>query len=248
MFCDSFKDAYKSTFFFTYWMTLYNTFYIFLILLLQDIPVFQCLSIIILIIICMLASATSKPFKEKSVALIFFSNFACILIVAIINLGLAIQTAVYGVTSANDQVGSVVFYIILMNSGANMIIMLGKMIDKAITIIKNQMNRNKKPTAAIPRQVQIVSPNHPQDAYEVHNPRLESQNNNQSNGSPLRNNDVSVESVSRRYETSRYNIQNSLRTKSSRRRNEDITINSEPRRARSNPRGIEKNHRRINLD
>ena len=67
MFFDSFKDTSKHSFFFTYWMTLYNILYILLILSLQNVPVLQCLSIIILVIICVLTSAIIKPFKEKSI-------------------------------------------------------------------------------------------------------------------------------------------------------------------------------------
>ena len=103
MLFDSFKDTSKHSFLFAYWMQLYNTLYILLILLLQSVPVLQCLSIVILVIICLLTTATIKPFKEKSVALVFFSNFTCTLVAAFINLIIAIQAAIAGVADIDNK-------------------------------------------------------------------------------------------------------------------------------------------------
>ena len=130
MFFDSFKEASKHSFAFTYWMTVYSAIYILLILFLQNLPVLQCLSITIIVIICILFSATMKPFKEKSVAFLFFffffffffNNFATILILAFVNLTLAIQAAVDEHTPINNQIGWAIFYMILVNSSTNMIV------------------------------------------------------------------------------------------------------------------------------
>ena len=123
---NSFKETSKHSFFFTYWMILYDIIYIVLILALQNIPFFQCLFLVILVIILILFSATIKPFKEKSVAFLFFFNFASVLVLAIINMALAIQANINGNHNLpNDQVGWAIFAIITINSCINMVVGFG---------------------------------------------------------------------------------------------------------------------------
>ena len=141
---NSFKETNKHSFFFTYWMMLYDIIYIVLILALQNIPVFQCLSLVILIIILILFSATIKPFKEKSVAFLFFFNFASVLILAIINMALAIQANINGNHNPpNDQVGWAIFAIIMINSCINMIVGFGGVIYKLLPHCKDLINGRK---------------------------------------------------------------------------------------------------------
>ena len=204
MFFNSFKETSKHAFFFTYWITLYNILYILLILSLQDVPVFQCLSIIILVILCLMTSATIKPFKDKSIALIFFSNFTCVLIAATINLTLAFKAAVYGVTSPDDQAGRVIFFVILVNCGINMIVLLGGVIYKLFLVIKNRIQKKKTITMNIPQQIEIARPNHPSNELEDPNPRINLQFNYQSNLPSLRSDDLLFHDASRRSEVQGY--------------------------------------------
>ena len=153
IFFDTYKETSKHSFFFNYWMTLYDVIYILLILFLQNVPVLQCLSIVILIIICILISAYIKPFKEKGIAFVFFFNFVCVLLVAVINLILSIRAAVTGITSANDYAGSTIFFLILASCTINMIFgfsgifyTLFPILKSLIKKIKSFMNRTKQNT------------------------------------------------------------------------------------------------------
>ena len=211
MFFNSFKETCKHSFFFTYWMTLYNTVYIFLILALQNAPVFQCLSITVLVVICILTSVTFKPFKEKSIAFIFFSNYTCILIAASINLTLAVQAAVYGATSFSDQAGSMIFWLILANGSINTIVLLGGVVYKLCSIIKNCIKKKKTSAATIPQQIQIARSNDPSNEFEERNPRINLQLNYQSNLPQLRNDDVLFQEASRRSEVQGYTDKFSIR-------------------------------------
>ena len=222
MLFDSFKETSKHSFFFTYWMQLYNSVYILLILLLQNVPVLQCLSIVTLLIICLLTTAAIKPFKEKSVALIFFSNFTCTLIVAMINLFLAIQAAIAGVANVDNQAGWAIFFLILMNSSANMMVLLGKVIHKLITVLKDRIQRKKKPVRAAAQQIEIERPNHPRNEIEEHNRTSNLQYNNQPNLLPSfsANVDLSGQIPSRQLEAQSHDYQISYRIKKRRRNNE----------------------------
>ena len=143
MFFDCFKETSKHSFFFGYWMTLYNVIYIILVLSLQNVPVLQCLSILILVILCILLTATIKPFKDKSVAFGFFFNFGSVLLLALMNLVLAIHTSVTGATSANDDVGNAIFYLILANSCVNMIVGFGGVIYKLFPYCKSVLKEGR---------------------------------------------------------------------------------------------------------
>ena len=221
MFFNSFKETCKHSFFFTYWMTAYNTVYIFLILALQNAPVFQCLSITVLVVICILTSITFKPFKEKSIAFIFFSNYTCILIAASINLTLAVQAAVYGATSFSDQAGSMIFWLILANSSINTIVLLGGVVYKLCSMINNCIKKKKMPATTAPQQIQIARSNNPSNELEERNPRMNLQLNYQSNLPQLRNDDVLFQEASRRSEVQGYTDKYSIRITDSARYKEE---------------------------
>ena len=122
MIFSSFKEDRKNTFFFFYWVILYNAIFIILILTLQKVPLLQCLSITILTIEFLILSAILKPMKEKPAAILFFFNYGCIAVIAIINLILAIRDAFGFQTIDNDRVGWVIFIAISLNSGVNLLI------------------------------------------------------------------------------------------------------------------------------
>ena len=89
----SFKDNRKKTFFFSFWTLLFSIIYIGLILVLQLVPILQCLSIIALTMAFLLFTGLLKPFKEKTASILFFFNFSCVLFIAILNLSIAIGEA-----------------------------------------------------------------------------------------------------------------------------------------------------------
>jgi hypothetical protein len=73
MMFEDFKDKTKAQFFFSYLMAAFNFAYILLILLLQSLPVVQCLSLVILVLAFTIFSAILKPMKERSTAYLYFS-------------------------------------------------------------------------------------------------------------------------------------------------------------------------------
>ena len=249
MFFDSFKETTKHQFFFTYWMTLYDVVYILLILSFQNLPVLQCFSIVILEVICLLVSAAIKPFKEKSVAFLFFFNFACVLILAIINLTLAIQAAVTDITSANDKVGWAIFSIILINTSTNIVVGFGGVIYQLISLCRRRIKRNKMsaaPTVSTAPQVKrtktVLFLNQNLERIKKENLRY----NNQSNQMPSRNDDSLARNASRRSEAQKNNNQKLPRIRSTKRHMHTI-LNLEPRQAIFDPQKIESNHRKIRL-
>ena len=247
MFFDSFKETSKHSFVFTYWMTVYSAIYILLILSLQSLPVLQCLSITILVIICILFSATIKPFKERSVAFLFFFNFATILVLAFVNLTLAIKGAVNGPTPANDQVGWAIFYMILVNSSTNMIVGFGGVIYKLVSLCTSWIKRKRRPTKSAKQQAEIASSNQPLEDTEEQNQRKNLQNNNQSNVSPLRNADSLAQNVSDQHKIQEHNHKTSIKIINKREIRENIsTIDLEPRQIL--PEKNTNNHRKIHLD
>ena len=249
MFFNSFKESSKHSFLFTYWITLYNIIYILLILSLQNLPVLQCLSILVLVIICILVSATIKPFKERSVAFLFFFNFACVLVLAIINLTLAILATVDGDTSANDRVGWIIFSIILINSGMNIIVGFGGVLYKLFLLCKTRINNKKvNSSTSTVQQVAIIRPNHPINEPEEHNRRSNLQHNNQSNQPASRNDgDSSVKVRRDQSEVQERDHQDLSRIKSTR-REEGIVLNSESRGINFNSQRDQKDHRKIHLN
>ena len=240
MFFDPFKETSKHSFLFGYWITLYDIIYILLIFSLQNEPVLQCLLVLILVVIYILVPATIKPFKEKSVAFLFFFNFTCVLILAIINLALAIQANVTGAAYANDQVGWAIFSIILINSSTNIIVGFGGVIYQLVSLWKDRMKRKKNSRMSTTQQVESTRPNQAQNEFGEHNRRRSLQDNNQSNLSHSRNADVSRQS-----ETQRQNHQNLSQFK--KRGEAATTINLEQKKIVSNPQNNRKNHRKINL-
>jgi len=89
------KDRSPHQFFFAYWMIVFDAAYILLILSLQKVPALQCLSIFVLVLAFIMCSAIIRPFKKKkkTSAFLHFFNFSYVLIVAFLNLILAIIDA-----------------------------------------------------------------------------------------------------------------------------------------------------------
>ena len=91
-----------------------------LILSLQKVPLLQCFSIVLLTIVLMMFAATLKPLKEKPPPTIFFFfNYGFVLILAILNMSIAIQQVFSSQMVANDMIGWIIFVVIGINSGAN---------------------------------------------------------------------------------------------------------------------------------
>ena len=143
MIFDCFSSKSKHAFMFNFWMTAFSTVYILLILTLQSLPVVQCLSIVLLVLVFILFSVTIKPIKEKVPNFLFFFNFLSILILAIINLAIAICEALNSSILDNDRVGWVIFYGIIGNSSVNVVIGLGGSIYELIIAIKKCIYKNK---------------------------------------------------------------------------------------------------------
>ena len=146
---DDFKSSQKNQFLFAYWITAFNAIYILLIFSLQSVPVLQCLSIVILVLVFILFSATIKPFKKVMPAFLHFFNFSCVLIAAILNLGLAIKQNLSDDSSGIEIQGKLVISVIIMNTATNTLVSLGvlafEIYKKCKSRAKNdQSNKQKK--------------------------------------------------------------------------------------------------------
>ena len=117
-----------------------------------------------------------------------------------INLSVAIQATITGVDSVNNQAGWMIFYLILVNSGVNMIVLLGKIIYKLFTNIKDRNKTQENPARAATQPAEIRRPNQPRIEFEEHNRRFDLRYINQSNEPSSRNNDSSSRHSNRPYE------------------------------------------------
>ena len=160
MIFDSFKEDSKNRFFFSFWMTAFNTVYILLIILLQNVPVIQCLSIVVLTLAFTMFSAILQPMKTKSTAFLYFFNFGCILFIAILNLALAIRDVLNSYTSDNDDFGKAIYYSIMVNTGVNLIVGLGGTVLQIYSFLMRWRHRcktSKRKTNAT-RRKRVQSP------------------------------------------------------------------------------------------
>ena len=123
-----FKDSNKNQFFFAYWITAFNSVYILLIFSLQNFPILQCLSIMVLVGAFIAFSAKIKPFKSRAPAFLHFFNFGCVLVIAILNLGLAFATTGNRHFSNAESQGLVVISVIAINTITNTLFSLIGMI------------------------------------------------------------------------------------------------------------------------
>ena len=140
---DDFKSSQKNQFFFAYWISVFNAIYILLIFSLQSVPVLQCLSIVILILVFILFPATIKPFRKVVPAFLHFFNFSCVLIAAILNLGLAIKQNLSDDYSGNEIQGKFVISIISINTGINTLVSLSVMVFEIYKKCKGRTKNNK---------------------------------------------------------------------------------------------------------
>jgi hypothetical protein len=122
------KDRSPNQFFFTYWMIAFDVTYILLILSLQKVPILQCLSIFILVLALIICSAIIRSFKKKTLAFMHFFNFSCVLIVAFLNLILAIIDAINPDFSGRETQGKFVTAVIILNTGTNALFSVGSML------------------------------------------------------------------------------------------------------------------------
>ncbi len=109
MIFSSYKYDNKFRFFFTYWVILFDTIYITFMLCLQYVQGLQCLSIVLLIIYFIVFSAILRPMKEKSEAFLFIFDYARVLLVAIVNLVLAVGEVSKSQPMNNDDIGWAIF-------------------------------------------------------------------------------------------------------------------------------------------
>ena len=141
---DDFKQSHKNQFFFVFWMAAFNAFYIFLIIFLQNAPIVQCFLVVVLVLVFILFPAAIKPFENKTIAYLYFFNFACILLVAILNLALAITQYLNPAFSGVEAQGKAVVSIIAINAGTNAIISLGELLIVIYQKLKNYGKEVKK--------------------------------------------------------------------------------------------------------
>ena len=127
---DDFKSTQKNQFFFTYLITAFNTIYILLIIALQSVPILQCLSIVVLVLAFILFPAIIRPFKTILPAFLHYFNFSCLLVVAILNLALAIIQYLTPDFSGTETQGKVVISVISLNIGMNSLVSVGIMISE----------------------------------------------------------------------------------------------------------------------
>jgi hypothetical protein len=123
-----FKDRSPHQFFFAYWMIAFDAAYILLIFSLQKVPVLQCLSIFVLVLAFVICSAIIRPFKKKTSAFLYFLNFSCVLVVAFLNLILAIIDDLNPDFSGRETQGKAVTVVIILNIGTNVLFSVGGML------------------------------------------------------------------------------------------------------------------------
>ena len=134
-----FKRRSAHQFFFTYWIIAYDAVYILLIFSLQSLPVLQCLSIVILVLVLIMFSAVIKPFKKKSTAFMHFFGFSCVLIAGILNLILAIiDTLNLDYLGANEIQGKFIVSIIILNTAMNMMFAFGGLLFELYKKVKRK--------------------------------------------------------------------------------------------------------------
>jgi hypothetical protein len=141
----------KNRFLFAFWLTGFNTVYILLIFSLQSIPVLQCLSIVVVVLSFILFPVMIKPFKRKVPKFLHFFNFACILIVALLNLVLAIIQRINPDFSGVEIQGWVVVSMIFLHTGVNTLISLGVLIFEVCKNIKTCKKRGDMETSSSSR-------------------------------------------------------------------------------------------------
>jgi hypothetical protein len=137
------KDRSPNQFFLAYWMIAFDAAYILLILSLQKVPILQCLSIFILVLAFIMFSAITRPFKKKALAFMHFFNFSCVLIVAFLNLILAIIDTLNPDFSGRETQGKIVTAVIILNTGTNVLFSVGSML---LEIYKKFYEKCKKVT------------------------------------------------------------------------------------------------------
>jgi hypothetical protein len=123
-----FKDRSPHQFFFAYWMIGFDAAYILLIFSLQKVPVLQCLSIFVLVLAFVICSAITRPFKKKTSAFLHFLNFSSVLVVAFLNLILAIIDDLNSDFSGRETQGKVITVVIILNIGTNALFSAGGML------------------------------------------------------------------------------------------------------------------------
>ena len=144
MLYEDFNETSPSSFFFAYWIAAFNIVHILLIFTLQSVPVIQCLSVVVVAITFTIFSAIVKPMKKKSANFIHFSNFACILVVSLTNLAVAIKEAATGDYTSNKLAGWVIFVAVMANTGVNILIGFGGMVIQLFQIIKKKISKARE--------------------------------------------------------------------------------------------------------
>lgn len=147
MLFDSFEDDSKNQFFFSSWLGAYDTAYALIILCFQSVPSIQCLLIVVLLVCLIMFAVIVRPMKEKIASFIFFFNFGSTLVLAIVNMFLAISDAVNTQLSetAHDALGKTVFAVTMTNTGVNLLIGFGGMAVALFSAIKKWGKKGKKP-------------------------------------------------------------------------------------------------------
>ncbi len=144
MMFSSYKYDNKFRFFFTYWVILFDTIYITFMLCLQYVPGLQCLSIVLLTIYFTVFSAILRPMKEKSEAFLFIFDYASVLLVAILNLVLAVREVSKSQPTNNDDIGWAIFIIIAVNSCVNILFALCGILSRIYSLYRKWKDRRQK--------------------------------------------------------------------------------------------------------
>ena len=161
---NSFKSDTKFRFLFAYWIIIFNVLYILLIFALQNVPIIQCSSIVLLTTVFLIFSSLVRPFKELAPGIQHFFNLFCIDAAGGLNLYLAIMNASDPDFEGTEHQGLGIFIIIMVNIVVNSLISIFTLLAKLFCwMVKKRASKEaiKKEKARINklsrRSIQIIN-------------------------------------------------------------------------------------------
>ena len=184
----------QNQFLFLYWILGFNGLYILLIFWLQNSPVLQCLSITILLIAVMMLPIIIRPFKRKMTAFIHYLNFGCVLVVALLNLILAIADTMETEVPNVQIQGWAVVSVIILNAATNIILSLGLMIKELVKKRKRVEEVKPREEATTHVEVMNMPPIELRSQQIKPLPRINLPNDEQNYSSEILKNDLNLES------------------------------------------------------